>query len=115
MRTRVQQLGIAAALAAVSLAPLAARADSAEDTRLKALEERLRAVEDRLVQSEATVQAQRELIQSKGLPDVAQGSSIDKFLSSVEVGGFVTSSYAYNFNNPDTNQSTNADFQFNTD
>jgi hypothetical protein len=115
MRVWIRKLGGAVALGALGLAPSAARAESAEEARMKALEERLRAVEDRLVASEATVQAQRELIQSKGLPDVAQGAGLDKFLSTLEIGGAVAASYAYNFNNPDTNPGTNNFYQFNTD
>jgi hypothetical protein len=115
MRTWIRRFGSAAALGALALAPWVARGDAADDARMQALEERLRAVEDRLVASEATVEAQRELIESKGLPDVAQGAGLDKFLSTLEIGGAVAASYAYNFNNPDTNPGTNNFYQFNTD
>jgi hypothetical protein len=115
MRTWIHLFGGAVALGAVALAPWVAGADSAEDARMKALEERLRAVEDRLVASEATVAAQRELLGSSSDADVAQGEGLDKFLSTLEIGGFATASYAYNFNDPDNNQGTNGLYQFNTD
>jgi hypothetical protein len=115
MRTWIRRLGGAAALAGLALTPLVVGADPAEESRMQALEERLRAVEDRLVASEATVAAQRELIGSQAGPDVGQGAGLDKFLSTLEFGGFVTASYAYNLNNPDNNQGTNGFYQFNTD
>ncbi len=100
-------LGFAAAV------PLSA---AAADASVKALEQRLIAIEDRLAASEATVAAQKEQLANAQLPQVGQGQSgLDKFFSTLQLGGGVTSSYAYNFGDPDTNQGTNGLYQFNTD
>ncbi len=107
--------GLRRALLALAAAlPLSAAA--ADDAQVKALEQRLTALEDRLAASEATVAAQKEQIERAALPHVGQSASgMDKFLSTLQIGGAVTTSYAYNFNDPDTNQGTNALYQFNTD
>jgi hypothetical protein len=98
--------------------PLSAAA--ADDAQVKALEQRLTALEDRLAASEATVAAQKEQLANARLPQVGQApSGLDKFLSTLQIGGAVTASYAYNFNNPDTNTPSqlggNSLYQFNTD
>jgi hypothetical protein len=90
------RLSLAVALLAL---PVGARAADSEGGRVDALEARMRVLEDKLAASEATIDAQRELLQ-RAAPDVAQGSAIDAFFSKLEVGGFVTGSYLYNFNQP---------------
>jgi hypothetical protein len=59
----------------------------------------MRVLEDKLAASSATIEAQQELLQ-RATPDVSQGSALDAFFSKLEVGGFVTGSYLYNFNQP---------------
>lgn len=105
---------IGAALGAWMLLPTVTSAGDAESERIKAFEERLQALEDKLEASEATVEAQRELLERQ-TPNVGQGSGLDDFFSNLVVGGAVTSSYAFNFDNPDTSQGTNGLYQFNTD
>jgi hypothetical protein len=108
-----------ALLAFAAALPLSAAA--ADDAQVKALEQRLTALEDRLAASEATVAAQKEQLANAQLPQVGQAASgLDKFLSTLQIGGGVTASYAYNFNNPDSNSGatglgTNGLYQFNTD
>jgi hypothetical protein len=94
-------------------APMVASAD--DDARMKVLEERLMALEDKLESSEATIQAQDKLLRQHSVPSVSDGGGLDKFLSGLEVGGHVTSSYVYNFNNPDSSgaNTTQANYQFN--
>jgi hypothetical protein len=89
---------LAVALLAV---PIGARAAEDEAQRFKALEERMRVLEDKLAASSATIEAQQELLQ-RATPAVSQGSSLDAFFNKLEIGGSVTGSYLYNFNNPQT-------------
>jgi hypothetical protein len=79
------------------------------------------ALEDKLAASEATIAAQRDLLGARVAP---APSALDRFLESVEIGGHVSASYVYNFNNPDqnlgntaagTDHGTQPGFQFNTD
>jgi hypothetical protein len=92
---------IAALAFALLAVPVGARAGESEAERFQALEERMRVLEDKLAASTATIEAQQELLQ-KAAPDVAQGSALDAFFNKLEVGGFVTGSYLYNFNQPST-------------
>jgi hypothetical protein len=80
--------------------PIGARAAEDETERFQALEERMRVLEDKLAASSATIEAQQEML-ARATPDVAaDGAAFDSFLSKLEVGGFVTGSYLYNFNQP---------------
>jgi hypothetical protein len=88
-----------ALVVALLAVPLGARAQDDEATRFQALEERMRVLEDKLAASSATIEAQQELLQ-RATPSVSQGSALDTFFSKLEVGGFVTGSYLYNFNQP---------------
>ncbi|MEE9280028.1 MAG: outer membrane beta-barrel protein [Myxococcota bacterium] len=75
-------------------------ADGDEDPRIEAMEQRLLALEDRLNASEDVIAAQRDLLKAQATPAVSQGGGLDSFLSGLEVGGHVTTSYLYNFNSP---------------
>jgi hypothetical protein len=77
------------------------------DGRVEALEQRLQALEDKLAERDAVIDQQRELLEQRAAPAVGQGSEaasdLDQFLREVDVGGFVTASYVYNFNDPTQN------------
>ena len=85
---------------------------SAEDDRVRVLEDRLRALEDRLTQSEAVIETQKAALGDRA-PDVSQGSAIDGFLKSVDINGHIATSYAVNFNRPETNAGSQTLNQFN--
>lgn len=102
----------ALALAALVAVPLGAAADDGAAARMKSMEERLLALEDKLEASTATIEAQRELIQ-RSAPAVSQGSKMDSFLSDLDIGGFVTGSYSYNLNRPNSNTGGSPLCQFN--
>ncbi len=109
----IRRKAIAIAVGAILLAPFVTHAEEGEDVRMQGLEDRMRSLEDRLVASEATVQAQRELLASQPTPDVAQGSGLDSFLSGLVWGGWVEASYTYNFKDPDFNRFSQTSYQFN--
>lgn len=92
-------LGLATTLVVALFATSSALADG-DDPRIEAFEDRLMALEDRLAKSEEVIEAQRELLKERATPAVSQGGAVDSFLSGLEVGGHVTTSYIYNFNNP---------------
>jgi hypothetical protein len=79
--------------------PIGIAAAEDEAARFQALEERMRVLEDKLAASNATIEAQQELIQ-RAAPDVSQGSPMDGFFDKLEVSGGVVGSYLYNFNQP---------------
>ncbi len=93
-------LGLATALAVAVFGPSPVLADGDEDPRIEAMEQRLLALEDRLNASEDVIAAQRDLLKAQATPAVSQGGGLDSFLSGLEVGGHVTTSYLYNFNSP---------------
>jgi hypothetical protein len=95
MRRHLTSIAALAALGVLTFAPLGASAD--DDARLEALEERLMALEDEIEARDATIDAQRDLL-ARQEPHVGQGSGIDEFFSTLEVGGYVSASYIYNFN-----------------
>ena len=107
-----RRLMFLAALGAILFVPFGALAAD-DDARLRGMEERLRALEDKLDDSQATIEAQREILKLHAAPDVAQGSGMDAFFSSLEVGGFLSMSYAYNFNTPNEGIGSQALNQFN--
>ena len=97
---------IFAAAAATWLAvPQLAIADDVEaqlhqmQQRMSELENKLQATNDELETSKQKADQQQELIEKAGL-DESRGaaSGLAEFLNSVEVDGFVASSYNYNFN-----------------
>lgn len=110
-----------AAIAATLLcfAPLVARADAASDKRLAAMEARITTLEGKLATSQKTIDEQAELLKSQAMPAVSAGteptSTLDAFLNTVQVNGFVTASYEYSFNNPNNPIFANATNQFNVD
>ncbi len=103
---RTMGKAIALAVGALFLAPLSVHAEGEAVSRIDSLEARMIALEDQLAASESTVAAQRELLKNQAGPGVGQGSGADGFLSGLQIGGYVSSSYTYNFNNPDAGQST---------
>ncbi len=104
--------GLAALLcASFGLSSITFAGDEGDD-RLRAMEDRLRALEARLAESESVIESQRELLRNQA-PDVAQGDELDAFLSSIEIGGHVATSYVYSFNNPATNTFSQTLCQFN--
>ena len=109
----IRRKAMVIAVGAILLAPFVAQAEEKEDARMQGLEDRMRSLEDRLVASEATVQAQRELLASQPTPDVAQGGGLDSFLSGLVWGGWVEASYTYNFKDPDFNRFSQTSYQFN--
>jgi hypothetical protein len=103
IRTTRTKAAIAAALLCFS--PLVARADAAADARFAAMEQRMTQLEDKLATSEKVVAEQAELLKTQATPAVGAGSApseIDAFLNTVQIGGYVTASYVYNNNNPDS-------------
>jgi len=106
-------LATSVALGALLSPFLAAAQSETESDRMRAMEDRLRSLEARLEQSEQVIEQQRAALGTSGGADVSQGSAIDAFLSSVEVGGSVTASYTYSFNNPETSPSSQTLCQFN--
>lgn len=69
--------------------------------QLDAMEERLEATSDELHNAKERVEEQEELIRDSGLAD-PQGSdsSLSAFLDTIELGGWLSVSYWYNFNRP---------------
>ncbi len=92
----------AAATLAVALlfAPYGAHAESATERRIQALEQRLLALEDKLEASERTIEEQRVLLTTRATPAAETSGEADPFLRGLVLGGHVTGSYVYNFNNP---------------
>jgi hypothetical protein len=111
----------AAAIAATLLcfAPLVARADAASDKRFAAMEARITQLEDKLATSQKTIDEQSALLKAQATPAVSAGtepaSKLDAFLDTVQVNGFVSASYEYQFNNPNNSIFANATNQFNVD
>jgi hypothetical protein len=74
------------------------------------LEDRVTALEDELRESRQLIQAQRDVLEKHDLEtdaDVAQGSAVDPFLQSINIGGHIAASYGYSFNNPGVNAGAN--------
>ena len=112
------RLGIGTTVALILAALVATPVVAGEDNeRMQVMEDRLQALEDKLVESEALIGAQREMLDQheRALPAVGQGGGLDAFFSNLEVGGHITASYIYNFNNPDNNLNSQDHFQFNRD
>jgi hypothetical protein len=59
------------------------------------------------------IEAQRDMLRTQATPAVSQGSGLDDFLSGLDVGGFITGSYIYNFNSPSSNAGAQPLCQFN--
>ena len=121
MRKRKGNAVLVLLLGALVLGPLVARAEGEMTSSMQALEARMLAMEDKLAASQATIAAQREMLGARAAP---APSALDNFLSSIEIGGHVSASYTYNFNNPDQNignsnggpdHGTQPSYQFNTD
>ena len=91
------------------LAGLAAAA-SAEDVeaqlqamqaRMAEMEARLEANQDELADAQRRLEAQDEVIQSADLGGSAASSGIASFLETIDITGWVSGGYNYNFENPD--------------
>ena len=109
MRTK----GIALVAGILLLAPLVSNAEGEAVSRMGALEQRMMALEDQLQSSEATVAAQRQLLNNQAPAAVGEGNRLDNFLGGLEIGGYVNASYGYNFNDPDVNGGSQPLNQFN--
>ena len=98
--------------------PLVARADSATDARLAAMEARISQLEDKVTADQKTIDDQAQMLKSQATPAVSQGNEpnkLDAFLNTVQINGWVAASYEYQFNNPDNPIGANATNQFNLD
>lgn len=72
--------------------------------RLGALEDRLEATTDELESANSRVQDQENLIREAGLAEPkGSSSSLSYFLDTIEMGGWLSVSYWYNFNEPTNN------------
>ena len=93
----------------------AASAQDRDGRRLISLEDRITALEDQLRASQELIRAQQEVLKEQALPAVGQGdaSGLDPFLRSVQIGGHISTSYIYNFANPEINSGPNLLCQFN--
>ncbi len=96
------------AVVGVSLIPHGALASQDLEAQMKAMQERLMQLEDRLGATTDQLEAanqrlgeQEEAIQKAGIGSTSSG--LATFLESIEVGGWVSGTYFYNFNNPDGN------------
>ena len=69
----IKRKATAIAVSMILLAPFVAQADEEEDARLQALEDRMRSLEDRIISSEATVEAQREVLRLRYVEDLTRG------------------------------------------
>jgi hypothetical protein len=107
---RVLVVAAAAALAV----PQLAMADDVEEQlramneRMSQLEDQLQATKDELDDSQGTIERQQALIEKADLGEEGK-SGLDDFFTKIEIGGWVSASYFYNFNNPrDRNANANA-------
>ncbi len=76
---------------------VAAQLQAMQD-RMNQLEQRLEATSDELAVANARVEEQHYLIESSGIADgTANSSGLSSFLESVEMGGWISASYVYNF------------------
>jgi hypothetical protein len=90
----------------LSLIPHGAAASDELAAQMKAMQERMLQLEDRLEATSDQLQAanqrlgeQEEVIHKAGLGGTSSG--LATFIESIEVGGWVSGTYFYNFNNPD--------------
>jgi hypothetical protein len=121
MRKGINSKAVALTLVALMVGPVVALAEGEMTSSMASMEARLLALEDKLAASEATIAAQRQVLGAQQ-PAVSEGG-LDDFLRSLEIGGHVSASYVYNFNNPDQNTGnagsgdggTQTNYQFNTD
>ena len=103
----MNRVWIVAALA-VMFAPSmgwAADADVAEQLeamqqRMSQLEAKLESAEDQLENANGRLEAQQQLIRQAEL-DIEATNDLAAFLDTLEIGGWVSASYFYNFNDPD--------------
>ena len=117
MTKRPMTAAIAATL--LCFTPLLAGADKATDAKFAAMEARITQLETKLDASQKTIDEQAELLKSQATPAVSAGtepaSSLDAFLNTVQINGFVAASYSYQYNNPSNPIFANATNQFNVD
>jgi hypothetical protein len=122
MRKGINSKAVALTLVALMVGPVVALAEGEMTSSMASMEARLLALEDKLAASEATIAAQQHVLRAQQ-PAVSEGG-LDDFLRSLEIGGHVSASYVYNFNNPDQNTGNVSDgpdhgvnqlYQFNTD
>lgn len=109
----MRKLVYAIAAAAWLLPGARVHADEALPQALN-LESRLLALEDELAATRAQLAAQQRLLQAGAAQaQGGSGAALDGFFESLEIGGHVTGSYLYNFNEPDSNSFSQVLCQFN--
>ena len=70
--------------------------------RMNQLEQRLEATSDELAVANARVDEQHQLIESSGIAEgSANISGLSSFLENIELGGWISGSYVYNFEGTD--------------
>ncbi|NNL86510.1 MAG: outer membrane beta-barrel protein [Myxococcales bacterium] len=71
--------------------------------RMSQLEDRLEATSDELAEAHSRVEEQHKLIERSGLAtESANASALASFLENVEMGGWISGSYVYNFEGHDS-------------
>ncbi len=106
---------VASAVAALAFPQLAMADQNIEEQlrlmneRMSQLEDQLQATKDELDDSRGTIERQQELIEKADIGEGEGKSGLDDFFTKIEIGGWVATSWFYNFNNPrDTNSFANA-------
>ena len=100
---RIRAIAVAAIALLLAPAVSATEADVAAELqamreRMNQLEQRLEATSDELADANARVEEQHQLIERSGLADgEATTSGLASFLENVEMGGWISGSYVYNF------------------
>jgi hypothetical protein len=69
--------------------------------RMQQMEQKLDATSDQLEAANQKVEAQREIIERAGIESDPSQSGLAGFLDTLKIGGWVSASYWYNFNDPD--------------
>jgi hypothetical protein len=110
----LNRIHVGLALATLWLLPAGALAEGESLSRLEAMETRLMALEDKLAASEATIDAQRQLLEQTR-PVGASDAALPGFFNDLVIGGYVEASYIYNFENPDAHIGTQGTYQFNNE
>jgi hypothetical protein len=73
----------------------------AMQARMAEMEARLEANQDELAAAQRQLEAQDEVIQSADLGEAGSSSGIASFLETIDITGWVSGGYNYNFENPD--------------
>ncbi len=113
MRLRI----VSSAALGFALAAAPSLADSSDEVaaqlramqeRMGQLEEKLEATGDELAHANQRLAEQEAVLERAEEIDAATGSGVASFLETLEIGGWVSGSYFYNFQDPDGNSLMNA-------